>query len=392
MAPRRRDTTDLSANAFGKLVTAYREQREWSQEELAERWGYSREYVSQIERGKRKPTRVEQVNRLADILEIPQERLDAIGKDIPQRQASSQKFSESDDVLFQAILQPALTTVKLSWLVWYADRDTASVDNLSHIVNKLQQATSSYGGSLLKPAQQVLAYAYEMKGKIAFDHLDFMTANGYFDEMHELGQELNDPDIIALALIYKGDILRKRGRYELAIRCLNSARPFADVADVCVQGLRWNILARAHSAYGQEAAFLKAIDKAQAVAIDVKHDLNSLSSHFSLVDVLQERAQGHTMLWQPQKALAIYRETDRLRPFRPMRSAGSYVIVKAQAHAFAGDVEEGVKLAIHGLELAKQYQSQRHISRIQTMYNRLAVSSLRQHPNLKDLKEALSNG
>ena len=44
----------LRSNAFGKLVREYREQMGLSQEEVAEKWGYTREYVSLIERGKRK--------------------------------------------------------------------------------------------------------------------------------------------------------------------------------------------------------------------------------------------------------------------------------------------------------------------------------------------------
>jgi transcriptional regulator with XRE-family HTH domain len=70
---------ELDNNAFGKLVKSFREQRGWSQGQLAEKWGHTREYVSQIERGKRKLEKWEQVMRLADILDIPPERLDAIG-------------------------------------------------------------------------------------------------------------------------------------------------------------------------------------------------------------------------------------------------------------------------------------------------------------------------
>ena len=71
------------SNTFGKLIKTYRELRGWKQEELAERWGYSREYLSQVERGKRKLEKQEQVHKLADILDIPQEQLDAIGKGLP---------------------------------------------------------------------------------------------------------------------------------------------------------------------------------------------------------------------------------------------------------------------------------------------------------------------
>jgi transcriptional regulator with XRE-family HTH domain len=63
------DSTD--ENAFGKLIRAYRLQRGWKQEELADRWGVTREYVSQVERGKRKLENYEQVTRLADVLGIP---------------------------------------------------------------------------------------------------------------------------------------------------------------------------------------------------------------------------------------------------------------------------------------------------------------------------------
>src|SRR5579859_7044027 len=76
---------EVGADTFGKLVRSYRKERGWSQEELANRWGFTREYVSQIESGKRKLQHADQVGRLADILEIPTERLEAIGRDVPSR-------------------------------------------------------------------------------------------------------------------------------------------------------------------------------------------------------------------------------------------------------------------------------------------------------------------
>lgn len=89
MVSRKRESEELGTSDFGKLVRIYRVQRHWSQQQLADRWGYSREYVSLIERGKRKLDHVEQVNRLAGILEIPSERLDAIGKGIPRRKSET---------------------------------------------------------------------------------------------------------------------------------------------------------------------------------------------------------------------------------------------------------------------------------------------------------------
>jgi tetratricopeptide (TPR) repeat protein len=210
--------------------------------------------------------------------------------------------------------------------------------------------------------------------------------------MLDLGEELDDANIISLAQIHRADVLRKRGCYESAVRLLNSINSTIEAANQHVQGIRWQILARAHSVYGYQDQFLGAIDHAEDIATHTKETIDTQYNQFNLIEVLQERAQGYTMLWQPEKALEIYPETDRLKPFRPIREMGSYTIIKAQAHTYSGNVDTGVDLAIQGVELARGYGSDRHISRVQGMYDRLRVTPLGKHPRMKDLKEILMSG
>lgn len=382
---------EVGTDTFGKLVRAYRKERGWSQEELATRWGFTREYVSQIESGKRKLQHADQVSRLADILEIPPERLEAIGRGVPHRHRpmAPRSLKEADDFLLQTLLEPAQTTVKLSWLVWYGNHDTTVVDHLAQLIAKLEEAVANRRGQYLQPAQQILAYAHEMMGKIAFDRLDFVAAGGHFHEMAELGEELSDPDITALALMHQGDLLRRRGRFEHAIRCLEGAEAHARRGSRCTSGLRWQTLARAYAERGHRSAFLKAIEQAQEDAANCTPNLDTTSNQFNMVDVLQERAQGHTLLWEPEVALELYKESERLKPFRPMRDLGTFLILKAQAHTYAGDVDTGIDLALNGLRLARGYQSRRHESRIQRLYDRVSVTPLGQQPRLRELREAL---
>jgi len=380
----------LRSNAFGKLVREYREQMGLSQEEVAERWGYTREYVSLIERGKRKLDQIEQVYRLADILQIPHARLDEIGKGIPQRKIEPQHPSEGDDALFQALLDPAQATVKLSRLVWHTDNETIGIAERLHTLNdRLEDALTKYRGRFVKPTQQLMAYAHEMLGEMAFDQLSFSEAYGHFQEMFDLGEELADNDILALAMARQADLLRKKGRYEAAFRRLQAAEPYASNASKYIQGFRWKILARAYSTHGDSEGFQRAIDNAQEIVESTSATLDTVSHQFDLVQVLQERAQGYTMLWQPEKALDIYQQTDVLRPFRPLRDQGSYSIIKAQAFAYAGDLEDGVEYAIKGIELARAYHSKRHVSRIQGMYDRLSVTPMGKSPRLRELREVL---
>src|SRR5216683_364626 len=359
----------LNKNEFGELVKAYRKQRGWTQGELAERWGYTSSYVSQIEGGKRKLDSASQIVRLADLLDIPQEKLEAIGRGIPTRKIGAQDPQQADSAILQMLLAPDRDMVRLSYLVWLGDQHPVIEENLRSLVFNLDHALTAYQGEFRKPAQQLLAYAHQMQGKIAFDRLDFAAASGHFSEMIDLGQELNDADIIATGMVHQGSILRKRGRFEQALRCFEATKPFSNVASSSVQGMRYTQMARAFYDFGNEEGFLRVINPAIEIATNMKDSIDSLANEFSLDDVLCEQASGFTELWKPEKALEIYKKTDRLRPSRLLREQGSYTINKAQAYLHMGDLDKGIKLSLKGIKLASEYRSKRHIGWVEKTYN-----------------------
>src|SRR2546421_8671366 len=326
--------------------------------------------------------------RLAEILDIPPERLQAIGKYVPRGARVANHVAEADDALLEALLGPARATVKLSWLVWYANSDTTVVDQLSEIARRLETAVSERRGRLRTTALELLAYANEMLGKVAFDRLDFTAALGRFQEMHDLGRELNDADIVTLALTHQADVARRRGRYESAIRQLEAAEASSGASRTHVRGLRWQTLARCHAEYGNKAAFLRCIDAALDAAVHLP-DEDASNDDFSYQEVTLEQAQGLTLLWEPLAALEIYDRPEHREAFRPLRELGNFTILRAQAYAYAGEIEEGVRLAIEGLTLARLYRSPRHISRLQRMHDRLSVTPHGDSPHLRDLANAL---
>jgi transcriptional regulator with XRE-family HTH domain len=379
----------LNKNEFGILVKAYRKQRGWTQGQLAERWNCTSAYVSQVETGKRRLDSVAQVVRLADVLDIPQEKLDAIGRGIPVRQNKAQSLAEADEAILGMLLAPGRDMVKLAWIVWLADQGPTLEDHVQDLILKLDTALTAYRGSLVKPAQQLLAYARQMQGKMAFDRLDYAAAGGHFSEMVDLGQELNDPDISALGMIHQGDVLRKRGRYETALRYFEKAQPFAETASPGIQGLRLMLTARAHYLAGDEQQFLKTINPALEMAVNTKSTVDTLANQFTLQAVLEEQAAGLTMLWKAEQALGVYKDIDRMNIYRQLRDQGSYTVDKARAYLYLGDIQRGTKLAVRGLRLASQYRSKRHIARLDATYNRLRVSDIGKDQDLQPFREAL---
>ena len=113
--------------------------------------------------------------------------------------------------------------------------------NLHTLNDHLEDALTKYRGRFVKPTQQLMAYAHEMLGDMAFDQLSFAEAYGHFQEMFDLGEELADNDILALAMTNQADLLRKKGRYKSAFRGLQAAELYASNASKYVQGFRWRI-------------------------------------------------------------------------------------------------------------------------------------------------------
>lgn len=380
----------LNKNEFGELVKSYRKQRGLTQEEVAEKWGHSRGYVTQIERGQRKLDSTTQLIKLADLLEIPTEKLEAIGRGIPERKKDTASKGDGSDVL-QMLLNQSKDMVRFAWIAWYADSAPYIEEKLHNLTSELDHALAIYQGEFVKPAQQLLAYAHQMQGKIAFDRLDYASASAHFSEMIDLGEELNNPDIIALGMVHQGDLLRKRGRYETALRRFEAAKLYADASDPGIQGVRYTFMARAHYLYGKEDDFKRAIDPALEIASNMKDTLENRSLQFSLDEALQFQAAGYTMFWKPEKAIEIYKETDRLRPFRPLREQGSYNIEKAQAYLHLEDLDNGVAFSLKGIGQASSYHSRRHILRLEAAYNRLRARPIGRDTRLITLHDALED-
>ncbi len=380
---------EFHGNEFGKLVKAYRKQRGWTQEELAEKWGYTREYVSHIEAGRRKLESVSQLVRIADLLNIPSEKLEAVGRGIPERQQKPSLAENIDSSLFQLLLTQGRDKVKLSYMVWLADQQASIETNLQHTASTLRSALTAYHGEFVKPARQLLAYTHHMLGKIAFDALNYEEAGKHFSEMVDLGRDLNDADTIALGMVRQGDILRKRGQYGTALRCFEAAKPYTDASDNGIQGLRCLNIARTYYFLGNENQFLRAMNLALECASQMNKGNESLAHWLNMDVALQFQASGYTALKKPAKALEIYRQIDRLYPSRPLRNQGAYIIENARAYLEHGNLEKGIELALQGLALASTYRSKRHIARLEATYNKLRITPLGKEKKLHALRNAL---
>lgn len=367
------------------LLRQAREARDLTQDEVADGLiqlgaaGVTGGLVSKWERGVCRPSRFHR--------RLLCQFFDATPEQLGFRRAVSPNVPE--DVIRATLLEPARASVKLSWLVWNATGDVTVVGRVTTLMAQLSGVVREHEGSLRQPALELLACGHEILGKVAFDGLDYGAAYGHFLKMERLGEQVGDANIRELAAIYQGDLLRRRGEYELAIQRLQSAQAYAEQTTAVIEGLRHQTLARAHAEYGRRDAFLRSIGRAEEVARELEPGSEDWGNEFGLVQVLHEKAHGFTLLWEAERALDIYNETQAAFQTASLRDLGNFTILRAQAHAYAGNVDTGVRLAIDGLTFARRYGSARHVSRVQRMYDRLQGTPIGSSARMRDLAEAL---
>jgi transcriptional regulator with XRE-family HTH domain len=343
---------------YGSVIRLYRQQRGLRQAELGEACGYSQSAISRLEqRGPSAAYDVHMLRRILGVLEIPPSLLG----------------------LAETTMPPVHRRAFLAGLG----------STLAATITHLEAAASAAGSEdQRQPVLRLLSHAHQAIGEMAFDRLRFDEATQHFHAAHEISVELGDADMIATALIQLGDVARRQHRYNTALRLFTTAERHAATASVDTQVLRYQTLARAHAEMGERPSFERAIGEAERLAERISPEHHREADH-SPRGVRLERGHGLTLLGDPQAALAIY-EQNPPPAFHSDRDHGSFVIIHAQALAHAGHVDEGVRLAIEGIRLARGYQSPRHVSRVQRMYDRLNSTIPQSDRRLTDLREALA--
>lgn len=266
-----------------------------------------------------------------------------------------------------------------------ADQPTTAVEQA---IAGLERSTIRGREVRHRSALLLVGRAREAMGDLAFDRLALAEATQHYQQAHEVGAEIGDPDLAAGAMTQLGDIARRRGRQRAALRLLGAVAADIGAASVPTRARHAQTAARAHAELGDSASFDVEIARAEHIAAQAPDEAPGLAAG-GRQDVRFERAHGLTVLGRPRDAMAIY-ESEQVS-FASDRERGSYLIIRARAFAQAGHLDEGIRLAIDGLALARSYGSARHASRVQRMHDRLTATLRQSEPKLAELRDALAS-
>jgi transcriptional regulator with XRE-family HTH domain len=358
--------SDYGACVARERLAALRVSAGFSQERLAERLDVDRTTVGRWEQGRSMP-QPWQRRQLAHALDLSLDELDAV---LGPAADQSEPAWQDDGVNRRAFLAGVGGSIAGALL-------------------QLEDAALMAGTEgLRRSALLLLGHGHRAAGDAAFERLDLASASGHFRQAFEVGVDLGDADMVAHAQIQQADVARRQGRYGPAVALLDAAGRHASAGSLTTRVARWQTLARAHAEMGDRTAFRRAIGRAEDLASGLAPE-HHRGGDQSPRGVRLERGQGLTVLGEPEAALAIYDDEEPVA-FGSEQERGSYLIILAQALAHARHLDEGVRVARAGVELAQSYRSARHVSRVQRMYRRLLRTWSPDEPALIELREILA--
>jgi tetratricopeptide (TPR) repeat protein len=305
----------VSGYHHGQTIREFREKCGMTQSKLAELWpksdgagGVNWRYVQDVEYGKKHITDPHTLRKLCDILHIPHWRFGLSEYD-PYNPRTLPGYGER---MFQETLDVVETLIQQT----LAMRRIAPLPEVEKSAQRLHNVFA-YFLTYLPPTSQLeprflSLYTQEqsVRGLMYFENKRYKEALETFTGMYQTAKQLSSPVFIVHALQKMGVELKRAGRHQEAIDCLEEARDVSFNATKHVAAFANSYLAHIYAASGDALRFERAIHTAMALAEPLKESYGDGTDFVfqRMSGILVLRSRGYLRINEPKKVLALHDE------------------------------------------------------------------------------------
>jgi tetratricopeptide (TPR) repeat protein len=149
-----------------------------------------------------------------------------------------------------------------------------------------------------------------IRGLMYFENKRYKEALGTFTGMYQTAKQLGSPVFIVHALQKMGVELKRAGRHQEAIDCLEEARDVSFNATKHVAAFANSYLAHIYAASGDALRFERAMHTAMALAEPLKESYGDGTDFVfqRMSGILVLRSRGYLRINEPKKVLALHDE------------------------------------------------------------------------------------
>jgi transcriptional regulator with XRE-family HTH domain len=340
------------ASSFaGQFLKDYRKTHSLSQEQLAYELSMEPRTLRAYENGERQLNNINELRRIADLLDIEPERLGiASSIYIPRTPEHTEEvITRVWSLVEESRLQEALMIIK-------------------RLTHNLQTQIMTEDPKLLRS----VARAHHTAGYVISEATRASESYGailQYQQMEAIARTLNDQTLLNIALTYQGDMYRRLGDLTQAITYLEAARDTTPQADNAAKGNGMQLLGRAYLrlVLAGNAERMKDFERAMAIAEELAYTfdptMSSTQGHYGPGMVYEEFGRSYTDLGQTQKAMEYLELAQSTLPstkFWELLAMISRAIVLIKD----GELQTGVQLAIDAASQSRAAGIERFVERI----------------------------
>lgn len=277
-----------------------------------------------------------------------------------------------------------------SWIASRPDEARRAVQSVLPLLDTMQRRSPL--STQAREGKHILSRAHELLGALAVDRLDNDTAIAEYRQALTLSEELRDKNLVTAHMTELGDAYRRKGDKDTALAFMRTALEGSGTAERATRGYVLEMLAYTYADAGDQESFRRHIAEAVDLLGHSGEGEGAPKRDFIPFEVLEIYGKALRDFGEPGEALRYLNDAERALlecPTMPRWNA-LLMISKAQALCDAGEVDEGVGLAIRGMTLAYHCQSLRQMNRVRKLVRHLDSSSHANAPAIAPLRDLVS--
>jgi len=378
------------ASHHGQVIKEYRDKAGITQEELASLIGRSRRTIISIEQIAR-ISDMKMRRTLAWALQIPPQLLGlpeiTLPKSVIRHPLEPPPVSGSKNlsrVVFETFDENLRMRLDLYYLGSALGADRKLNDHIEHLTKLAQNSSLKDRRSLL----QLVSHNYQLKGMIARDQLDYVTAEDCFKQASLVAQEAECAELHALSMARQATADLWQNQPDSAAQLYETAREISKRSPAALRAYLAAAHAEAQGTLG-DGSCLVSLTEARTMLkrIDPEDDYLLLfhSTRSSEQSVHDGWLNCHTLLGKPELAIENYDQLLEQKLDLSMTRMGARLSIQYAEALFAAKDMSCCFYAVEGLKLVRAVGSRRLYQRASQLASKLAALA----PSDERVKELL---
>jgi tetratricopeptide (TPR) repeat protein len=338
--PKPRQVTPLS-----QVLTDYLREHHMRQEDLADFLNIGERTLRRYKNGEEILTDIQELKRIADLLGVEPERLGA---------ASSYCVPQTLEQIDKAL--------EHVWMLVGKARNYEARIAGEKLIRDLRAQITKEDHTLLVR----LARAHHVTGYVTSLNThtnEVYRAVEHFQQMENIARIIHDDTLLNLALTYHGDMLRREGNIDEAIKHLEAARDTTPQADAAARGNGIQLLGRAYVQEKNIAGFERALADAAEIVVNIKAENSTTNGLYCLGTVYEEYGRSYGTFGQMQKSLEYIDKAEAELP-PTMRWKILLMTTRTVTLVRGGEYRIGGEMAIEAGRLCRAYGNLRCLERV----------------------------